>query len=151
MATAPRRVFRVWPNLRTASYHLVDFITVYWPDPLQRDESLLSVCLDSALHSVEVQIENGANEVDIQKAFITSIAEELVIMLDCSLMIRFKSAWRLYEINQEFLGNILRQHSVSVLLWEQSANQSFQDSKVIVASRVFTLNELTLAGVMAHD
>ncbi len=146
-----RHLFRIWPNLRTASYHLVDFLTVYWPDPLYRDETLLSASLSCALQHAEVYMAKGTDEVEMQKAFITSITEELILLLECSLMIRFKSAWKPYEINQDFLGNILRQHTVTALLWEQTAKQSTQDSKIIVASRVFTLAELRLAGVIAHD
>lgn len=147
---ASQRLFSNWPNLRMASYNLVEFLTVYWPDPLNRKGSLLAACLDKALGVTESLYHENADIVDIQKAFIMTVAEELAVSMECSLMIQSKSTWILHEVNKEFLSELIRATAITSLTWTKDTlpRHSGGQSKVICASRVFTINELELAGLI---
>jgi len=147
---ASQKLFSSWPNLRTASYNLVEFLTVYWPDPLDRNGSLLAACLENAFDVTESLYEENADIVDIQKAFIKTVTEELAVSMEYSLMIRAKSAWIPHEVNKGFLSELIRENTVSSLTWTKDTlpGHSGGQSKVICASRIFTLNELELAGLM---
>jgi hypothetical protein len=95
----------------------VEFLTVYWPDPLDRNGSLLAACLENAFDVTESLYKENADIVDIQKAFIKTVTEELAVSMEYSLMIRAKSTWIPHEVNKEFLSELIRENTVSSLTW----------------------------------
>jgi len=147
---ASQKLFSSWPNLRTASYNLVEFLTVYWPDPHNRNMSLLEACLEKAFDMTETLYKERADDVEVQKAFIRIVTEELAVSMQYSLMIRSKSRWLLHEVNKVFLSEVIRDKGVTSLIWTNDTlpGHNGEQSKVICASRVFTLKELELIGLM---
>jgi hypothetical protein len=99
---ASKRLFNNWPNLRTASYNLVSFLTIYWPDPLNRNESLLVACLQNVFEMTESLYREKTDHIEIQKAFINKVADELALSMEYSLMVRSKTLLVHHEVNQEF-------------------------------------------------
>jgi hypothetical protein len=146
---ASQKLFSNWPNLRTASYNLVEFLTIYWPDPLDRNESLLAACLENAFQVTESLYKEKVDHVEIQKAFIKTVTDELAVSMEYSLMIRSKTLLVHHEVNQEFLSELIRENTVHSLTWTKGIlERRSGQHKVICASRVFTLNELELAGLI---
>lgn len=147
---AAQQLFNHWPNLRQASYKLAGYLTRYWPDPHKREDSLLAACLDHALERTDSLYKNDTDGLEIQKAFIETIAQDLVLSLQFSLMIRTKSAWLPHEVNGIPLDEIIQSNPISSLMWTDTPLPAHdrEESKLICASRVFSLNELQLGGLI---
>ncbi len=67
---AAQELFARWPNLRESSQRLTSLLTLYWPDPRKRDESLLVNCLASGLSDAEKVIQTDNDDLAEQKVFI---------------------------------------------------------------------------------
>jgi hypothetical protein len=148
---AAQELFARWPNLRESSQRLTSLLTLYWPDPRTQGESLLVNSLANGLKDAEQVIKADNDDVAEQKAFICRVSEELVQCLGLTLMIKHKGAWSVYDPNTDgFLDGIMNSTVSEELTWVNSPHDAFGSpkSKILCASRVFTMNELKLAGLL---
>lgn len=148
---AAQELFARWPNLRESSQRLTSLLTLYWPDPRKRDESLLVNCLANGLIDAEQVIQTDNDDLAEQKAFICRVSEELVQCLGMTLMIKYKGGWSAYDPNTHgYLDDIMRSSASEELTWVNKTHDAFgsPQSKILCASRVFTMNELKLAGLL---
>ncbi len=148
---AAQELFARWPNLRESSQRLTSLLTMYWPDPRKKGGSLLVNCLAEGLSAAEKVIQADNDDLAEQKAFISRVSEELVHCLALTLMIKNKGVWSVYDPNtQGYLDDIIRSSLSEELNWVNKPHEGFASpkSKVLCASRVFTINELSLAGLL---
>ena len=148
---AAQELFARWPNLRESSQRLTSLLTLYWPDPRAKGESLLVNCLAKGLSDAEQVIQTENDDVAEQRAFICRVTEELVQCLGLTLMIKSKAGWSAYDPNTDgYLDEIMRSTVSEELNWVNKPHTAFSSpqSKVLCASRVFTMNELELAGLL---
>ena len=146
-----QEMFARWPNLRESSQRLTSILTVYWPDHRRAGESLLLNCLNAGLDEAERTIRSTRDDVSEQKVFINRVAEELAQCLALKLMIKNSGYWTLYDPSiQGYLDEIMRSKKSEALAWVREPHAAFasQHSKLLCASRVFTLAELKLAGLL---
>ena len=71
--------------------------------------------------------------------------------LGLTLMIRYKGSWSAYDPNTDgYLDDIVGSSSSDELAWVNKPHAAFESpqSKILCASRVFTMNELELAGLL---
>ncbi len=147
-----QELFARWPNLRESSQRLTSMLTVHWPDPRKTGESLLVNCLSKGFKDAEAEIKSNDDDMAEQIAFINGIAEELVQCLGVTLMIKYKAGLSVYDPNiNGFLDDIMRSPVSEELTWINKPHDAFSSpqSKLLCASRVFTMNELKLAGLLA--
>ena len=147
---AAQELFARWPNLRESSERLTSLLTLYWPDPRKQGESLLVNCLAKGLSAAEQVIKAENDDLAEQKAFIRRISEELVHCLGLTLMIRYKGSWSAYDPNTDGYLDGIVETSSDELAWVNKPHAAFgsPQSKILCASRVFTMNELKLAGLL---
>jgi len=146
-----QELFARWPNLRESSQRLTSLLTLYWPDPRTQGESLLVNCLTKGLSDAEQVIKSDSGDIAEQIAFICRISEELVQCLGLTLMIKYKAGLSAYDPNTHgYLDNIMRSSVSEELTWVNKPHDAFASpqSKLLCASRVFTMNELKLAGLL---
>jgi hypothetical protein len=146
-----QELFARWPNLRESSERLTSLLTLHWPDQRKIGESLLVNCLDAGFADAEESINKDNNDLNGQKIFIRRVSEELSQCLGVTLMIKRSGSWSVYEPNiQGYLDAIMNSPASEELEWvRRPQNEAVnQKSKLVYASRVFTLNELSLAGLL---
>lgn len=146
-----QELFARWPNLREASQRLTSLLTLYWPDHRKDGESLLVNCLDAGFAEAEKSISRDNNDLTEQKAFITRVSAELVQCLGLTLMIKRSGLWTLYDPSIEgYLDEIVKSTTSEELTWVKQPHSAFSSaqSELLCASRVFTMNELKLAGLL---
>jgi hypothetical protein len=148
---ATQELFARWPNLREASQRLASLLTIHWPDQREEGRSLLVSCLANGLSAAEQEFEVDNNDLDEQRAFICQVSDELVQCLGLTLMIKLKGGWTAYDPNTGgFLDEVINSSASEELVWIDKSNEAFNSpqSKILVASRVFTMRELKLAGLL---
>jgi hypothetical protein len=146
-----QELFARWPNLRESSQRLTSLLTLYWPDPRDTNDSLLVNCLKSGLLEADRVIKVGNDDLAEHRAFISKIADELVHCLELTVMIRSKGVWSPYEPNTDgYMDVIINSPIGEELTWVKEAHNAFTSpqSKLICASKIFTMNEMILAGLM---
>lgn len=146
-----QELFARWPNLRESSQRLTSLLTMYWPDPRSQGESLLVNCLTNAFLEADRVIKENNDDLAEQKAYICKIAEELVHCLELTIMIRTKGVWSPYDPNTDgFLDQIINSSVGEELTWVKKEHRAFgsPQSKLLCASKVFTINEMIMAGLM---
>jgi hypothetical protein len=149
--TTAQELFARWPNLRESSQRLTSLLTLHWPDPRKQGESLLVNCLAKGLSDAEEVIQTDNDDIAEQIAFICRISEELLQCLGMTLMIKYKSGWSAYDPNTDgYLDDIMKSSVSEELTWVNKPHDAFSSpqSKLLCASRVFTMNELKLAGLL---
>jgi hypothetical protein len=146
-------VFNQLPHLRAASFRLVSYLTPYWPDPLNRSPSLLEACVQSVYTRANTMLKNEAELNDIQIMYIETIADELALSLRHTLMYRKKSLWLPFEPNQDRLEDIIAHDNILSLMWtnEPYHGHNSPESRLICASRVFTMTELESAKLIQAE
>jgi hypothetical protein len=148
---AAQELFARWPNLRESSQRLTSLLTLYWPDPRKQGESLLVNCLARALSDAGQVMKACDDDLAEQKVFICRVADELLQCLGLTLMIKYKGAWSAYDPNTDgYLDEIMRSTASEELAGVSKPHTAFESpqSKLLCASRVFTMNELKLAGLL---
>ena len=146
-----QELFARWPNLRESSQRLTSLLTLYWPDHRKASESLLVNCLDAGLREAEKSIQTDSNDLAEQKIFIRRISEELVQCLGLTLMIKRSGLWTVYDPSiQGYLDDIMNSSVSEELTWINKPHDAFasSQSKLLCASKVFTMTELKLAGLL---
>lgn len=148
---ATQELFARWPNLREAAQRLASLLTIHWPDQREAGKSLLVSCLSNGLFAAEKQFNVDNNDLDEQRAFICQVSEELVQCLGLTLMIKHKGGWTAYDLNTGgYLDEVIKSSASEELIWFDKSHEAFKSpqSKILVASKVFTIQELTLAGLL---
>ena len=151
-----QELFARWPNLRESSQRLTSLLTLYWPDhrKTKTGNSLLVNCLDAGFGAAEKanQTQNHQNhDLTEQQAFIRCVSEELVQCLGLTLMIRRGGFWTVYDPSiQGYLDEIMKSPVSEELAWINKPHDAFASpqSKLLCASRVFSMAELKLAGLL---
>ncbi|MBS3951488.1 MAG: hypothetical protein Q8K07_14575 [Methylicorpusculum sp.] len=146
-----QELFARWPNLREASQRLTSLLTLYWPDPRNERKSLLVNCLDAGLAEAERSIVKDNNDMKEQKVFIQKVSSELVQCLEMTLMIKRSGVWTIYDPSIDgYLDEIMKSSVSEELSWVKQPHGAFKSaqSKLLCASRVFTMTELKLAGLL---
>ena len=146
-----QELFARWPNLRESSQRLTSLLTVYWPDHRNTGESLLVNCLNAGLGEAKKAIQTDNDDLDEQKIFIRRVSEELVQCLGLTLMIKRSGLWTVYDPSiQGYLDEIMKSSVSEELTWISRPHGAFtsSQSKLLCASRVFTMTELKLAGLL---
>ena len=146
-----QELFARWPNLRESSQRLTSMLTLYWPDYRKEGGSLLVNCLDAGFGEAEKSIEFDSNDLAEQKAFIRRVSDELVQCLGLTLMIKRSGIWSAYDPSiNGYLDDIMRSSVSEELAWVKKPHNAFtsSQSKLLCASRVFTLHELKLARLL---
>jgi len=148
-----QELFARWPNLREASHRLASLLTIHWPDQREKGKSLLVSCIAKGLKAAEQGLEVDNNDLDEQKAFICQVSDELAQCLGLTLMIKQKAGWGTFDPNTGgFLDEIINSPASEELVWFDKSHEAFNShqSKILVASRVFTMRELKLAGLLEN-
>jgi len=146
-----QELFARWPNLREAAQRLTSMLTLYWPDHRKDGESLLVNCLDAGFSEAEKSISRDNNDLTEQKAFIQKVSSELVQCLELTLMIKRSGLWTIYDPSIDgYLDEIVKSSVSEELSWVKQPHGAFESaqSKLLCASRVFTMTELKLAGLL---
>ncbi|MEC4749846.1 hypothetical protein [Methylomicrobium sp. Wu6] len=146
-----QELFARWPNLREASQRLTSLLTLYWPDHRKEKESLLVNCLDAGFAEAEKSILKDNNDMTEQQAFIQKVSSELVQCLEMTLMIKRSGLWTIYDPSIDgYLDEIMKSSVSEELSWVKQPHGAFESaqSKLLCASRVFTMTELKLAGLL---
>jgi hypothetical protein len=147
-----QKIFNQHANLRTSTYKLVQYLTKYWPDPDSPGAPLLDRCLYEAFNECGALYDANNGDVDaviLQKAYVTKIVDVMGESLRTSLMINMKSIWIPHEVNGDYLEQTIRLNKVTNLTWTlRDAPEVSGLSKLVLGSRVFTLNELEMAGLL---
>lgn len=149
--TSSQELFARWPNLREASQRLTSLLTFYWPDHRKEKESLLVNCLDGGFAEAEKSILKNNNDMSEQRAFIQKVSTELVECLEMTLMIKRSGLWTIYDPGMDgYLDEIMKSPVSEELSWVKQRHAAFESaqSKLVCASRVFTMTELKLAGLL---
>jgi len=150
---ATQELFARWPNLREASQRLASLLTIHWPDQREDGKSLLVSCLASGINAATQKFDIENNDLDEQKAFIRQVSEDLAGCLGLTLMIKHKAGWSAYDPNTGgYLDEIINAPNSEELVWFDKCHEAFNSpqSKIVVASRVFTMHELKLAGLLEN-
>ena len=148
---AAQELFARWPNLRESSQRLTSLLTLHWPDPRRQGESLLVNCLAAGLSDAGQMLQADNDDLTEQKAFICRVSEELVQCLGLTLMIKCNRVWSTYDPNAHgYLADIIKSSVSEEINWVNKPHNAFSSpqSKILCASRVFTMNELKLAGLL---
>jgi hypothetical protein len=148
---AAQELFARWPNLRESSQRLTSLLTLHYPDPRKEGESLLVNCLASGLIDAEKAILKNNDDLAEQKAFISRVSEELVHCLALTLMMKVRGSWTPHDvITHGYLDGIVNSSMSEELNWIEKPQAAFKSpvAKVLCASRVFTMSELKLAGLI---
>lgn len=146
-----QELFARWPNLREASQRLASQLTIHWPDQREKGKSLLVSCLANGLDEAEKVFNVNKDDLAEQQAFICRVSDELVHCLGLTLMIKYKSGWSAYDPNTNgCLDEIINSSSSEELSWVNKSHEAFNSpqSKILCASKVFTMSELKLAGLL---
>lgn len=146
-----QELFARWPNLREAAQRLTSLLTCYWPDHRKEGESLLVNCLDAGFADAENSILKDNNDIAEQKAFIRRVSTELAQCLELTLMIKRSGIWTIYDPSIDgYLDDIMKSSVSEELSWIKQPHGAFKSaqSKLLCASRVFTMTELQLAGLL---
>ena len=146
-----QELFARWPNLRESSQRLTSLLTLYWPDHRKAGESLLVNCLYAGLREAEKSIQTDNDDLAEQKIFIRRISEELVQCLGLTLMIKRSGLWTVYDPSiQGYLDDIMNSSVSEELTWVNKPHDAFSSSQgqLLYASKVFTMTELKLAGLL---
>lgn len=147
-----QKVFNQHANLRTSTYKLAQYLTKYWPDPDSPGDPLLNRCLYEAFTECGALYDANNGDVDaviLQNAYVTKIVDVMGESLRTSLMINMKSMWVPHEANGDYLEQTLIRSKVTNLTWTLKDNPEVNGlSKLVLGSRVFTLKELEMAGLL---
>jgi len=146
-----QELFARWPNLRESSQRLTSMLTLYWPDYRKIGDSLLVNCLDAGFGEAEKAIQSDHDDLAEQKSFIRRVSEELVQCLGLTLMIKRSGVWSAYDPSMNgYLDDMMRSSVSEEMAWVNKPHDAFMSaqSKLLCASRVFTLQELKLAGLL---
>lgn len=146
-----QELFARWPNLRESSQRLTSLLTLHYPDPRKEGESLLVNCLASGLVEADKAIRKNNDDIAEQKAFIGRVSEELVHCLELTLMMKIKGSWTPHDvITHGYLDEIVNASMSEELSWVEKPQAAFNSpaAKLLCASRVFTMKELKLAGLL---
>jgi len=145
-----QEIFARWPNLRDASQRMTSLLTRYWPDPRKQGDKLLINCLSVGFLEAEKAMRINNNDLSEQKAFIKYVSEELVQCLGLTLMIKRKQGCIVYDPVSGYLDTVINSPQNNELIWVDEPHVAFKSSqsKLLCASRVFTLIELRLAGLL---
>ncbi|WP_347990189.1 hypothetical protein [Methylomonas sp. AM2-LC] len=144
-----QELFARWPNLRESSQRLTSLLTKHWPDPLSKEKSLLVECLAKGFNSAKkFEDDDGMEE---QIIFIRAIVSELEKCMKTTLMIENGGYWVKHETcAHDYLDGVIKRANIEVLMWIRNPQEDVVTDgiKLIYASRVFTTNELKLAGYL---
>ncbi len=147
-------LFARWPNLREATLRLTAFLSLYWPDTTPNNTSLLVSCLVAGFDKSEQAFLQTGDDLYQQGEYIKAISERLVLLLECTLMVRRNGCWQVHQPSMG--GNVdelIRDKSSEELSWVRNDNEFREDAKAILmcASRVFSPDELRIAGLIGFN
>ena len=146
-----QEIFARWPNLREASLRLTSLLTRHWPDYRNTGGSLLVNCLERGFNEAEISLGQSRDDLKEQISFVQSIARELASSLSVTLMIKKNGVWSVYEPSiNGYLDLILSDPATEELNWykKPSCLDASEKSTLVCASRIFTPDELRLAGLL---
>jgi hypothetical protein len=149
-----QELFARWPNLRTSSERLTSLLTIHWPDyrTSTHGSLLLSSFKQGIAHSEKI-LALTHDDVAEQAAFISQVSEELSHYAGTKLMIKKnKKHWVAYNFNTHgLMESLINDNPIDELEWVQSPMHSEKSKKqlmLLCASKVFSMHELRLAGLL---
>lgn len=147
-----KKIFTQHPNLRLSAYKLINLLTIYWPDPKVPNQGrLIDRCLGEALDNCEAIFfrDDSKAAIDLEITFIKSIYDVLGDVFKTKLMVNSNFSWKLHELSDLPLTDVLSKQEVDGLTWTVSGVEDIPyGKKIVIASRVFSMRELTVAGLV---
>ena len=135
------------PSLKTACARLTSLLTIYWPNPDQYEESLLLDCLRNAFESI-----NSGTVLTYEEEhqlFVQSIVSELGKALLLTPMIKHGTYRSIHHAcTDPYLDEIARGKDRINIEWTPTEAIINEKTKLIIASKVFSVTELEYAGFL---
>ena len=140
-------LFLDWPHLKRAGDRMARLmggdllLSADWAG------NLAEACLTDGISAYEAARSDGA---DTLSAFILAVSQRACDMLQYTVCLREKSAWRRWEPAEDYLWELIEARDISAVRFMAEAHpmRGNRDARVVIASRIFSVADLGRAGVM---